>query len=597
MDRTLEKAVRDNKVDKVKSLLKSGSSPDACGSNGRPVLVIACENGFNSIAQILLQKGANVNNATLGGWTALMFAASHGYDSLIVMLLSANADGNQKNKDEWTALHFAAFNNHSEIVRILLENGCDMNVEDNMGDTALQWAERENSKDAADAIKSFAVRSQNSSLLSLSDSIRTSSVATAANVRVSQPGTQRMRTTTPTQQPPRQVAGKGDEQLVEQLMQQIEQVRNEGSAKDREIAELKTTLRDERLQRQDAVGEERREKEELQQELQRLQRENENLQRLLNEEQREKATIDELLSDAESAIERYEQAARTEVLNIPSHDIQLTGTELGRGSYGVVCVGYWRDCPVAVKLLYDHLTAVQRNIQLVQQEASVAWKMHHPNIAAVCGVTLELEEKKAWIIMELHSGSMSGVIDACQGDVAPLTLREKVDMAHDSLCGLDYIHSMKPKEILHGDICPRNILLTATMRAKLGDLGAARFEDASLSVGLLSPQYTPPERFDFPTLPKSSKTDVYSMGVTLCELFTAVPPDRQKRIDQVLLIRQRNVRALCKHLMRDDLATRPTATEARHIISRIRDTDEYKACPPKRMVKGKMDGIADVTLV
>ena len=94
----------------------------------------------------------------------------------------------------------------------------------------------------------------------------------------------------------------------------------------------------------------------------------------------------------------------------------------------VVCVGYWRGCSVAVKLLYDHLAAVQRNIYLVQQEASVAWKIHHPNIAAVCGVTLELEEKKAWIIMELHSGSMSGVIDACQGDVAPLTLREKVDM-------------------------------------------------------------------------------------------------------------------------------------------------------------------------
>ena len=135
------------------------------------------------------------------------------------------------------------------------------------------------------------------------------------------------------------------------------------------------------------------------------------------------------------------------------------------------------------------------------------------------------------------------------------------------------------------------------MRAKLGDLGAARFQDASLSVGLLSPQYTPPERFDVPTSPKCNKTDVYSMGVTICELFTAVPPDRHKRRDQVLRIRQLNVRSLCKHLMRDDPATRPTATEARHIISRIRDTDEYKACPPKRMVKGKMDGMADVTLV
>ena len=135
------------------------------------------------------------------------------------------------------------------------------------------------------------------------------------------------------------------------------------------------------------------------------------------------------------------------------------------------------------------------------------------------------------------------------------------------------------------------------MRAKLGDLGAARFQDASLSVGLLSPQYTPPERFDVPTSPKSYKTDVYSMGVTICELFTAVPPDREQRMDQVLLIRQLNVRSLCKHLMRDDPATRPTATEARHIISRIRNTNEYKACPPKRMVKGKMDGMADVTLV
>ena len=135
------------------------------------------------------------------------------------------------------------------------------------------------------------------------------------------------------------------------------------------------------------------------------------------------------------------------------------------------------------------------------------------------------------------------------------------------------------------------------MRAKLGDLGAARFQDASLSVGLLSPEYTPPERFDAPALPKSKQTDMYSMGVTICELFTAIPPDRQKRKDQVLLIRQISVRSLCKHLMRDDPATRPTAAEARHMISRIRETDEYKACPPKRMVKGKMDGIADVTLV
>ncbi|XP_062523532.1 probable serine/threonine-protein kinase DDB_G0281745 [Corticium candelabrum] len=478
-------------------------------------------------------------------------------------------------------------------------------------------------------------------------------------------------TTTPVRQSPKQDSGKGDEQLVKQLMQRIEQLTQDGSAKDRQNRELKQrnadiekSLRDEQLRRQHAVTQERREKEELQRrlrerdqqvvevrqqntELQRLLRneqlqredsvakekrekvelrqvlqrvledkhnlqknldeaqqhiqqlieEKNNLQRLLIEKRREKSNIEELLADADAAIERYKQRQRNEVLNIPSHDIQLTNTELGRGSYGAVCVGYWRGCPVAVKSLYEDLAAVQRNVQLVQQEASVAWKIHHPNIATVCGVTLEVEGKRAWIIVELHSGSMSGVIDACQGDVAPLTLRETVDMTYDSLCGLDYIHSMQPREILHGDICPRNILVTPTMRAKLGDLGAARFQDVSLSVGLLSPQYTPPERFDVPTLPKNKATDMYSMGVTICELFTAAFPDRELRMDQVLLIRQIDVRSVCKHLMRENPVTRPTAAEARHVIGRIRETDEYKACPSKRMVKGKMDGIADVTLV
>ena len=51
-----------------------------------------------------------------------------------------------------------------------------------------------------------------------------------------------------------------------------------------------------------------------------------------------------------------------------------------------VYVGYWDGCPVAVKCLYDDLADVERYIQLVQEEASVAWKIHHPNIAVVCGV-------------------------------------------------------------------------------------------------------------------------------------------------------------------------------------------------------------------
>ena len=110
-----------------------------------------------------------------------------------------------------------------------------------------------------------------------------------------------------------------------------------------------------------------------------------------------------------------------------------------------VRIAYWRSCPVAVKILYEALAAYQRNIDLLLQEVNIAWKIHHPNVAAVCGVTLEQKEEKktAWIIMELLQGSMCGVIDASRGqEGGGLTLREQVDMAHDSLCGLDYLHSL-----------------------------------------------------------------------------------------------------------------------------------------------------------
>lgn len=134
------------------------------------------------------------------------------------------------------------------------------------------------------------------------------------------------------------------------------------------------------------------------------------------------------------------------------------------------------------------------------------------------------------------------------------------------------------------------------MRAKLGDLGAARFRDASLSVGLVSPEYMAPERMDVRAAPKSRETDVYSMGVSLCEMFTFVPPNPSIRLDQVQLIAHRQVRLLCARMVADDPGRRLSATEVGTAIGSLRETEEYNACPPRRMVKGKLDGVEKVTL-
>ena len=66
--------------------------------------------------------------------------------------------------------------------------------------------------------------------------------------------------------------------------------------------------------------------------------------------------------------------------------------------------------------------------------------------------TRENERKQlhAWIIMELLQGSMSEVIEASQQEeVGSLTLREQVDMACDSLHGLNYLHSLVSHWSIH----------------------------------------------------------------------------------------------------------------------------------------------------
>ena len=98
-------------------------------------------------------------------------------------------------------------------------------------------------------------------------------------------------------------------------------------------------------------------------------------------------------------------------------------------------------------MLYEVLATSQHDIDRLQQEVAIAWKVHHPNISSVCGLTLEIEgkkeEKKAWIVMELLQGSLADVLnESKRRGVKPLSLREKVDVAYDCLCGLNYLHSL-----------------------------------------------------------------------------------------------------------------------------------------------------------
>ena len=263
-----------------------------------------------------------------------------------------------------------------------------------------------------------------------------------------------------------------------------------------------------------------------------------------------------------------------------------------------VRVGYWRGCPVAVKMFYEFLNS-DYHLRLFQQEIAVCVRARHPNIVFLCGVTTE-NGNPFRIITELLEGSLSDVIRAAHRSEWPLSLREKIDLALGTTAGIAYLHQLGPDGVLHGDIRPSNVVITSLMEAKVCDLGAARLAEMSVSAGPLSPQYLAPERIpdNFPgAAPNTKMADVCSLGVTLVELMTGELPVANHRFEQAAEVGHFAVKKMCRDMICVDPIARPIAAECLTQLERVRESDEYDRCYPKRLVKGRLHGGDQVTLV
>ena len=151
----------------IEDLIQQGAYVDIENKKGNTALMIASENGYKDVVEVLIQNGAshrtsslwkaaerghkeivemlleggaNVNGKSGFGDTALMKASEKGYKEVVEMLLSNGADVNQKNDWGTTALICASIVGHKDVVELLLENGADVNQKDNYGMTALMLA-------------------------------------------------------------------------------------------------------------------------------------------------------------------------------------------------------------------------------------------------------------------------------------------------------------------------------------------------------------------------------------------------------------------------------------------------------------------------
>ena len=247
---------------------------------------------------------------------------------------------------------------------------------------------------------------------------------------------------------------------------------------------------------------------------------------------------------------------------------------------------------VAVKKFHVIITS-ERTIPFFRSEVFTASRLHHPNIVRLFGAMMK-PGLSFQIVSELLEGSVSELMDAALSSGTYLSIYEQLSIAAEMTSAIAYMHELLPCPYVHGDIRSTNVLVTRDMKAKVSDLGAAHLLGSSESTGPLSPNYVAPER-KAPTSGRSSlPSDVYSLGVTLIEIFTGVAPVPEERSSQLSRMMNRaRLHMVCSRMIAGEanIGNRPTSGQCLTILkNEIDDCIGHGSRPIKRLVKGKFEG-------
>ena len=204
--------------------------------------------------------------------------------------------------------------------------------------------------------------------------------------------------------------------------------------------------------------------------------------------------------------------------------------ELGHGGMGTVFEGLDLQTGerAAVKLLAAPLAQEEGFRERFEAEIETLKKLNHPNIVRLFGFGQQLHHR--FYAMELVDG------DSLEQE---LQRGRRFDWREVTRIGIDTCHALRhahDRGVVHRDIKPGNLLMTADGHVKLSDFGIARlFGNARLTgIGsvLGTAEYMAPEQAE--GRPVTPRADLYSLGAVLYVLLTGRPLFRGKSLPELL---------------------------------------------------------------
>ena len=223
-------------------------------------------------------------------------------------------------------------------------------------------------------------------------------------------------------------------------------------------------------------------------------------------------------------------------LQVPTAELVLGPWKLERplGAGGMGAVWLARrtqgagDPRAAIKLLNLALQSPMGQARF-RREGALLGRLDHPGIARLLDTGVS-PAGQPYLVLEYIEGTR---IDTFARERA-LTDQQRIELVLQVLAAVEHAHA---NQVVHRDIKPPNILVTADGIAKLLDFGIAKMlsPDGSLgsapltagSARVLTPEYAAPEQASGTSV--SPATDVYAVGVLLYLLLSGKHPTAEGR--------------------------------------------------------------------